>query len=329
MLCMAAKDKVLEILEKNRGSYVSGEILAREAQVSRAAVWKAITALRGDGYDIQGVTNLGYALAEQTDRLTPAGIGACLPPSLRDQISVVSFETIDSTNNEAKRRLLAGEQDGEKILLITADQQTAGRGRLGRSFYSPPSTGIYMSLIFTASASLADAVGITGAAAVAVVRAIRRLTGKEAKIKWVNDVFLEGKKICGILTEAVTSLENNHAQQIVVGIGINCATEDFPEEVARVAGALYGCDVRRCALCAAVTEELYGFIEKLSDRPWMEEYRRDSLVLGKTIKCIQGAKTYLAVAEEIDDAGGLVVRLEDGTREVLHSGEISIRLAEK
>jgi len=192
MLCMAAKDKVLEILEKNRGSYVSGEILAGEAQVSRAAVWKAITALRGDGYDIQGVTNLGYALAEQTDRLTPAGIGACLPPSLRDQISVVSFETIDSTNNEAKRRLLAGEQDGEKILLITADQQTAGRGRLGRSFYSPPSTGIYMSLIFTASASLADAVGITGAAAVAVVRAIRRLTGKEAKIKWVNDVFLDG-----------------------------------------------------------------------------------------------------------------------------------------
>jgi len=152
---MAAKDKVLEILEKNRGSYVSGEILAREAQVSRAAVWKAITALREDGYDIQGVTNLGYALAEQTDRLTPAGIGACLPASLRDHISVVSFESIDSTNNEAKRRLLTGEQDSERILLITADQQTAGRGRLGRSFYSPPSTGIYMRLIFTASAYLA------------------------------------------------------------------------------------------------------------------------------------------------------------------------------
>ncbi len=326
---MAAKDKVLEILEKNRGRYVSGEILAGQAQVSRAAVWKAITALRRDGYDIQGVTNLGYALAEQTDRLTPAGIGACLPPSLRDQISIVSFDTIDSTNNEAKRRLSAGEQECGGLLLITADQQTAGRGRLGRSFYSPPGTGIYMSLVFTASASLADAVGITGAAAVAVVRAVRRLTGKEAKIKWVNDVFLDGKKICGILTEAVTSLENSHAQQIVVGIGINCSTEDFPDAVADVAGALSGCDVRRCALCAAVAEELCDFIGELSARPWMKEYRRDSLVLGKTVKCIQGTHTYLAAAEEIDNAGGLVVRLEDGRRQTLHSGEISIRLTEQ
>lgn len=325
---MAAKGKVLEILERNRGNYVSGEHLAREAQVSRAAVWKAITTLRSEGYDIQGVTNLGYVLAEQTDRLTAPGIGACLPVSLRNQISIVSFQTIDSTNNEAKRRLMAGEQENGQILLITAESQTAGRGRLGRSFYSPPGTGIYMSLVFTAASSLADAVGITGAAAVAVERAVRRLTGKKAKIKWVNDVFLDGKKICGILTEAVTSLENSRAQQIVVGIGINCSTADFPDALADVAGALQGSDVRRCALCAAVVEELYQFIQQLSDRPWMEEYRRASMVLGKTVLCIQGTNSFPAVAEEIDDTGGLVVRLEDGTRKTLHSGEISIRLTE-
>ena len=114
-----------------------------------------------------------------------------------------------------------------------------------------------------------------------------------------------------------------------MGIGINCSTEDFPDAVADVAGALHGCDVRRCALCAAVTEELCGFIEQLSTRLWMEEYRRDSLVLGRTVKCIQGTHTYFAVAEAIDDAGGLVVRLEDGTRQTLHSGEISIRLTEQ
>ena len=182
---MSAKEKILEILEENRGGYVSGELLAAQVQVSRAAVWKAITALRSQGYDIQGVTKLGYALAEDTDRLTAAGIGACLSPNLREQLSILSYDTLDSTNNEAKRLLAVdGLADG-KMLLITAEQQTAGRGRLGRSFYSPLGTGIYMSFVFTASASLADAVGITGAAAVSVVRAIRRLTGKEPQIKWI------------------------------------------------------------------------------------------------------------------------------------------------
>ncbi|MCI8610677.1 MAG: biotin--[acetyl-CoA-carboxylase] ligase [Clostridiales bacterium] len=326
---MSAKEKILEILEENRGGYVSGEFLAAQVQISRAAVWKAITALRGQGYDIQGVTKLGYALAEDTDRLTAAGIGACLSPVLREQLSILSYETLDSTNNEAKRLLTADGLDDGKMLLITAEQQTAGRGRLGRSFYSPLGTGIYMSFVFTASASLADAVGITGAAAVSVVQAIRRLTGKEPQIKWVNDIFLEGKKICGILTEAVTSLENSRAQQIVVGIGINCATADFPKEVAAVAGSLGADSVRRCALCAAVVEALCGFIGQLGERSWMEEYRAASLVLGREILCIQGENTFLAVAEAIDDDGGLVVRCTDGSSKTLHSGEISVRLTGK
>ncbi len=324
---MSAKEKILEILEENRGDFVSGEFLAEQTQVSRAAVWKAITALRANGYEIQGVTKLGYALAEDTDRLTAAGIGACLSPALRDHVSILSYDTLDSTNNEAKRQLAAGSLTDGQMLLIAAEQQTAGRGRLGRSFYSPPGTGIYMSFVFTAAASLADAVGITGAAAVAVVRAVRCLTGKAPQIKWVNDVFLEGKKICGILTEAVTSLENSRAQQIVVGIGINCATMDFPEEIAAVAGSLGACSVRRCALCAAVAQELWGFIQQLSARPWMEEYRAASLVLGKEILCIQGEHTFGAVAQAIDDDGGLVVRCADGSLETLHSGEISVRVA--
>lgn len=324
---MSAKEKILEILESNRGSYVSGEALAKEVHVSRTAVWKAIVALRADGYNIQGVTKLGYALASDTDRLTAAGIGACLSPELREKISICSFESLDSTNNEAKRQLAAGGLAQEQVLLITAEEQTAGRGRLGRSFYSPFGTGIYMSFVFTASASLTDAVGITSAAAVAVVRAVKRLTGKAVQIKWVNDIFLDGKKICGILTEAVTSLESSRAQQIVVGIGINCATVDFPEQMGGIAGSLKGTDVRGCALCAAVTEELYDFIGQLSQRPWMEEYRTASLVLGKEILCIQGEHTFPAVAEEIDETGGLIVRCVDGTRKALHSGEVSVRLA--
>lgn len=324
---MSAREKVLEILEKNRGTYISGEYLAQAAQVSRTAVWKAVTALRADGYEIRGITRLGYALASDTDRLTAAGIGACLSPALREKISIVSFETLDSTNNEAKRRLAAGGLEPEQVLLITGEEQTAGRGRMGRSFYSPRGTGIYMSFVFASSTSLSDAVGITGAAAVAVVRAVRRIAGKEAQIKWVNDVFLDGKKICGILTEAMTSLESGRTQQIVVGIGINCSTVDFPGEIAAVAGSLAGEDVRRCALCAAVTEELYDFTRHLSCRPWMEEYRAHSLVLGKEVLCIQGARSFSAVAEEIDDAGGLVVRCPDGTRQVLCSGEVSVRLA--
>ncbi len=324
---MSAKEKILEILEKNLGGFVSGEFLAAQLKVSRTAVWKAINALRAKGYHIQGITKLGYALAEDTDRFTAAGIGACLPPTLREQLTILSYNTLDSSNNEAKRQLAAGGLADGQMLLIATEQQTAGRGRLGRSFYSPPGTGVYMSFVFSASAPLADAVGITGAAAVAVVRAVRRLTGKEAKIKWVNDVFLEGKKICGILTEAVTSLENSRAQQIVVGIGINCATMDFPEEIAAVAGSLGEGSVRRCALCAAVTQELWGFSQHLAQRPWMDEYRDASLVLGREILCIQGEQTFRAVAQAIDDHGGLVVCCADGSSKTLHSGEISIRLA--
>ena len=326
---MTTKEKVLEVLERGRGTYVSGEMLAAELHASRAAVWKAITALRAEGYQIQGVNKRGYALSGDTDRLTAAGIGACLSPALSEKIEICAYDSVDSTNNEAKRRIAAGmgTLSPDRALLIVAERQTAGRGRMGRSFYSPGGSGLYMSFVFTAAASLADAVGITGAASVAVVRAIRACTGKEAAIKWVNDVLLDGKKVCGILTEAVTSLENGHTGQIVVGIGINCGAAEFPEEVASVAGSVG--EVRRCALCAAVTEELYGFMQQLTQRPWMEEYRRASAVLGKEIRCIQGEHSFLATALEIDESGGLVVRRADGTCETLHSGEISIRFQEK
>ena len=324
---MTTKEKVLAALERHRGTHVSGEMLAQELHASRAAVWKAIQALRGEGYKIAGVNNRGYALSDDTDRLTAAGISACLSKALSEKIDICAFDSVDSTNNEAKRRIAAAHSlPADRAMLIVAESQSAGRGRMGRSFYSPPESGLYMSFVFTVAADLSDAVGITGAASVAVVRAIRACTGKETQIKWVNDVLLDGKKVCGILTEAVTSLENGHTGQIVVGIGINCGAADFPEEVAAVATSVG--KVRRCALCAAVAEELYGFVEHLADRPWMEDYRAASAVLGKEIRCIQGENVYEAVAVAIDDMGGLTVRREDGACQTIRSGEVSVRFTE-
>ena len=312
---MSTKDRVLKILIEGSNEYISGEAIADRLGVSRAAVWKAIKALRSDGYAINAVTNRGYILGSDNDIITPDLIAA----HLKNDIEVLCYPTIDSTNNEAKRLLGSGKTN---IFLVTADEQTSGRGRQGKSFYSPALTGVYLTLVLHPMRTLGSTVSVTTAAAVAVCRAVERLTDKAPQIKWVNDVYLGGKKICGILTEAVTDFETQTVTSVIIGVGMNIKTVNFPSDVENAASL--DCDIKRAELIAAIADELCRVSESPSSE-YMDYYRTHSMIIGKRINFIRNGVVTPATAEYIDKNGGLAVRLENGEITTLTSGEISIR----
>ena len=243
------------------------------------------------------------------------------------QMNICVYDTIDSTNDEAKRQW---KECKNAPCLFVSDEQTGGRGRRGRSFYSPKGTGIYMSLLLQPESGLEDTVHITTATAVIVAKALRDFTGEEVGIKWVNDLYCNDKKVCGILTEAIIEPDSTEAPAVVVGIGINLSTEEFPEELREIAGGL-GVDETRAdvnALVAQIVTGLLDFAKDMRDCSFVEEYRRLSVVLGREIRYTEGDDLITARALDIDSEGGLVVELPDGNVKVLKTGEITVRLAE-
>lgn len=312
---MSTKEEVLRILIGNTSGFTSGEDLALQLGVSRAAVWKAIKSLQNEGYGIDAVTNRGYRINEDNDILN----ADLIKSKLDCDVEVIYYPSIDSTNNQAKR-LISDGRDNDMV--ITCDEQTAGRGRQGKSFYSPPLTGIYFSFVTHPMAPLQNAITATTAASVAVCRAVERLTDKKPKIKWVNDVYLDEKKICGILTEAVTDFETKIVTSVIIGIGMNIKTFDFPDDI-RNASCL-DTDVKRADLIAEITNELYR-INNSSYKDFIDYYRSHSMIIGEKINFIKDNRITPATAVEIDETGGLVVRLENGEITTLRSGEISIR----
>lgn len=240
-------------------------------------------------------------------------------------LPIYGYRLVDSTNSEAKRFALQG---GAAPAVFVAEEQSAGRGRMGRSFYSPAQTGIYLSLLLEWDAVAAASVGLTAVAAVAVRRAIARVTGVEAQIKWVNDLYAEGRKVCGILAEGFWQ---EGRQLVVIGVGVNVCTENFPEELKQTAGRLLtdgGQDLRN-RLTAQMIRELYETLERARSGRHaedMQEYRAYSLVLGKPIVYIENGVRQSGVAQSVDDRGRLTVLCEDGHTAVLASGEISLRL---
>lgn len=322
---MTLKEQVLSCLEKNRTQSISGEQLAEKFNVSRSAVWKVINALRTEGYDIEAVTNRGYRLAGDKDRLSTPGIAAFA--EYIDPEKVFVFDEIDSTNNKARAMALEGAPHGT---VIFADSQTAGRGRLGRTFVSPSGSGIYMSAILRPSADIGKAMLITTAAAAAVCRAVRNVTGVDAGIKWVNDIYVGEKKICGILTEAMTDFESGGLESVIVGIGINFkrSSGSYPDDVLRRITWIYDekqPEISRNHLAAAVMDEVLRLCDDLDDKSFLDYYREHAIMLDKDVVCIRGNERWEAHTVGIDDQGGLIIRMPDGKLRTLSSGEISIR----
>ena len=192
---MTTKEKLLALLEDSKGTFFSGEEIARTLQVSRAAVWKAVNALREDGYTIDAATNKGYRLSPDSDILSPQGIRRFLKPEYRD-LDLTVLPTAPSTNALVREKANQGRPEG---CVIIACEQTDGRGRYGRQFFSPVDSGVYLSLLLRPTAySPQQATCLTAAAAAAMCQAIEAVTGQQPGIKWVNDIFLHGKKVCGI-----------------------------------------------------------------------------------------------------------------------------------
>ena len=317
---MALRDDLLAELEKRRGDDVSGQALAERFGVSRSAVWKAVNALRAAGFEISSTPNRGYRLRAEDDRLSAAGVRAALGETCAG-LRVRVYETLDSTNQEAKRLLAAGEPCP---MLLLAEEQTAGRGRRGRGFYSPAGEGLYMTLALQPRAALSQATLLTAAAAVAVAQAVEALTALACQIKWVNDVYLDGKKLCGILTEASGSFEADALSSVCAGIGVNVRTRDFPEEFAGRACSLWPRAVSRNRLAAEIAVRLLNFAADLGARDFLEEYRRRSLVLGKAVTFTRDGGERRALAVGIGENGELIVRYDDGREEALNAGEVRL-----
>ncbi len=317
---MGLSDKIIDILEMHKGEYVSGQAIADTLGVSRSAVSKCIITLKNDGYDIKSVNNLGHSLNKDCDILSKARIAAHIGD---ENTEIKVFKTIDSTNSEAKRAV----SDGlEADAIFVAEEQTAGRGRRGRSFYSPKASGLYFSCVLHPNVGLSDSTSLTAAAAVAVCEAIEETTKKHPKIKWVNDVFIENKKVCGILTEAVSDFESGRVQAVIVGIGINLTTDNFPDELTNIAASV-GVNIDRSVLVSKIYKRLKELCDNLPNKDFMSKYREYSLVLGKMIYFTRNGIDYTAEAVDISDDGSLVVITESNERMALNSGEISIKLS--
>ena len=304
------RDSILSLLQKNSGGYISGEQLAESLGVSRAYIWKVVKSLQEDGYGIESSHGTGYTL-KSGGRLVKQAVQAYLGADW----NVLLYDEIDSTNDELKR---LAEKGAPERTVVMARRQTAGKGRKGRSFYSPLDTGVYFSVLIGRDCPFGASDLVTPRAAVAVDTAIRELCGIESGIKWVNDIYIGRKKVCGILSEAALSMESGRIRYMLVGIGINISTDDFPEELEDKAASVGETDMN--LLVARVSELLMS----LSDEEVLKTYREHSCVIGHDIEIAETGKTARAVG--INDAGNLEVEYPDGTKDVLISGDISIKI---
>lgn len=322
---MSTKTELLKLLEENTGRYLSGQKIGDALHVSRNAVWKSIQQLRAEGYAIESKSGVGHRLKNRDNILTKTAI--C--ESLRYPCDLHIFDTVDSTNNIVKTI-----SSGENPLLVIADRQTAGRGRLGRSFASPAGSGLYLTIAIRPDFDLDKALFITMAAAVATSKAIEAVAGLKVKIKWVNDLFYENKKVCGILTEAQTNFETGKIDSLIIGIGVNCFPGSFPAELSEIAGSLTqtNSEFSRSRLAAEIYNQTMEILSSLGSAQLLREYRSRCFILGKNIRVhpnLQDA-SIRARAIDIDDNGGLVVEYLEGKKarqmETLTTGEVSVRL---
>ena len=320
---MSTKDELLKLFEENKGTYLSGEEIADKLDISRTAVWKAVNGLKTAGYPIDSQKNKGYCLSPMTDIVSASGIGKYLNADLTVEV----YDEVVSTNTMLKERAAQGAGEG---LVIIANSQTGGKGRLGRSFYSPLDTGVYISILLRPTAlPPQEALKITTMAAVAASEAVDAVSGKTSKIKWVNDIFLDGLKVAGILTEASVSMESGHLEYAVLGIGFNVyePQRGFPEEIKGIAGAILkesAADAKN-RIAAEFLNRFMEISKKPEESDYSRKYKERSLVLGRKVNVITPVGSSEATVLDITDDCSLLVRYEDGTVKELSTGEVSIR----
>ena len=324
---MSTRESILALFEEHKGVFFSGEEIAAKLSVSRAAVWKAVNSLRKDGYEITAVSNKGYCLSAETDILSAQGIRKYLIP-LCGFLNLNVLPEGESTNGLLREWADAGKPEGSVVI---ANLQTKGRGRFGRSFHSPADTGIYLSILLRPEqAEPTQASKITTIAAVAACEAVELVSNRRAQIKWVNDIYLDDRKISGILTEASVSMETGSVEYVILGIGMNIYVpeEGFPEEIRESAGAIFDKKQNdgKNHLAAEFLNRFLSIYQGIKREDYVEEYRRRSLVVGREIIIFSPKGERKAVATGVDEDCHLLVQYEDGSTDRLSSGEIHVRL---
>jgi len=318
------KTEILAAL-RNANGYVSGQELCDRLGVSRTAIWKAINQLKENGYQIEAIQNKGYQLLFTPDILSVNELESIRKTTWIGK-KIHYFESIDSTNNSAKKMAEEGAEHGT---LLVADEQTSGRGRRGHAWASPKGSSIYMSLILKPEIEPNNASMLTLVMALAVVKGIKDSTGLETQIKWPNDIVIDGKKVCGILTEMSTQIEC--INYIVIGAGINVQNETFPKEVEDIASSLYlksGKKQNRASLIESIWEafEIYyeAYLKTQDMHELVNEYNRNLANMHKQVKVLDPIDTYEGKAMGITEKGELIIDTWE-SRKLVSSGEVSVR----
>lgn len=319
------KAELLRLLKGTEG-YISGQQLCEHFGVSRTAVWKMIGQLKEEGYEIEAIKNKGYHIQKAPDVMTAEELKSCLKTRWMGQ-NCICLETVDSTNTCAKRMAEDGAPAGT---LVTAEEQTEGKGRRGRQWVTTRGENIMMTVVLRPGIRPEHASRLTLLMAMAVAKAIRRITGLAAEIKWPNDVVVHEKKVCGILTEL--SMEVDYINYVVIGAGINVNQESFPEDIREMAGSLckaLGRRIARAELTAAILEELevlYEIFLKTEDLSKLyRSYNELCVNCGREIRVLDPGKEYAGTTDGINASGELVVRRTDGSMTCIYAGEVSVR----
>lgn len=319
------RERILAMLKESK-DFVSGQELCEKFSVSRTAVWKAINALKEAGYEVEAVRNKGYRLIASPDVLLSDEIKSLLETKWFGR-KILYFDSIDSTNNEIKRQ---AEKELIPGMLAIAEEQTAGRGRRERKWVSPPGTGIWMSFPVKPDLPPYKASMITLVTALAVARAVEDETGLAAGIKWPNDIVVNGRKITGILTEMSAEMTSIH--YVVIGIGINANTEEFPEEIKETAASLFiesGKKVKRSRIVATFGkyfEKFYDMFCKAGNLSTIKpEYEERLVNKDKEVYIIDKDEKIRRTAVGIGDEGELIVKDDNGNEEKIIAGEVSVR----
>ena len=320
------KNDIVRLL-KEKNDFISGEDISNMLGVSRAAIWKHVKSLREEGYEIESFSRKGYRLIQSPDILSQNKISKYLGTSIIAR-EMIYFDTISSTNTKAKEMADKGAEDGTVII---SEEQKGGRGRFGREWTSPKHKGIWMSIILRPHVNPNDISIVTQVAAASVVEAGLEM-GFDFYVKWPNDIIMNDKKVCGILTEM--SGELNHINYVVLGIGVNVNQDidDFPDDLRERASSVKiesGKYVSRQELCAKILnhfETLYdSFLRDKKGIRAITICREKSILIGKDVRVMRGNDTFDAKVLDLNSAGELVVRKKDGAEERLFSGEVSVR----
>lgn len=319
---MTIKSSILSLLMRQSPAFISGEEMAQQLNVSRTAIWKAINELKKDGHVINS-DRKGYQY-QPSDILSVEGIRLHLAKET-PELAIKLLSSSASTMKDAKLAALNGEAENT---LVIADMQEAPKGRFGRPFFASEGGGIYMSILLRPNQSFEEMAQYTIIMAVAIAEATEAMTGISLEIKWVNDIYKDGKKICGILSEAMSDVESGQITNIVIGMGINFSIrqEEFPADIQEKATSLFSDrqpTLTRNELIAAIWNRFYEILSQ-NNTDFLDYYRKKSFVLGKEVTFTQAGTQFQGTAETITEQGELIVRLKTGAQKILSSGEISL-----